>query len=195
PVIIVPAYYTCPRLCGLVLNGVLTFLNNTELKLQDDFIVIAVSFDPADTVESAKSHAQALRSAISEKQNSAGWQFFVGTHDSSESLMRQIGYQYFAEGKDFSHSAAIAILTPEGVISQYFFGIEFPERDVRLALVEASRGGIGSILDHIMLYCFRFDPTKGKYTWAVFALLKVLGIVVLLSLSSLLFFLWRRYRQ
>jgi protein SCO1/2 len=97
--------------------------------------------------------------------------------------MRDIGFKFVKDGKDFAHSAALMILTPSGEISQYFTGIIFPSWDVRLSLVEASKGGIGTAVDHLLLYCFRFDPLQGKYTWAVVGLLRVGGALTLVGLA------------
>jgi protein SCO1/2 len=108
--------------------------------------------------------------------------------------MGELGFKYVRDGEDFAHSAALMILTPSGEISQYFTGIEFSPWDVRLSLVEASSGKIGSAMDHLLLYCFRFDPLQGKYTWAVVATLRIGGALTLLGLA-LVYFLFARKRQ
>jgi protein SCO1/2 len=109
--------------------------------------------------------------------------------------MRELGFKYMRDGADFAHSAALMILTPTGEISQYFTGIMFSPWDVRLALVEASKGGIGTAIDHLLLYCFRFDPLQGKYTWAVVGLLRVGGALTLLGLAAVYFLFARKRRQ
>jgi protein SCO1/2 len=100
--------------------------------------------------------------------------------------MQELGFRYMRDGQDFAHSAALMILTPSGEISQYFTGIEFPAWDVRLSLIEASKGEIGSAIDHLLLYCFRFDPLQGRYTWAVVGLLRVGGVLTLLVLAAVI---------
>jgi protein SCO1/2 len=108
--------------------------------------------------------------------------------------MADLGFKYMRDGEDFAHSAAVMILTPTGEISQYFTGIIFSPWDTRLALVEASKGGIGTAIDHLLLYCFRFDPLQGRYTWAVVGLLRVGGALTLLGLA-LVYFLFARKRR
>ena len=112
-----------------------------------------------------------------------------------DQLMKQIGFNYRPDGEEFAHTAAMILLTPNGQISQYFTGIDFSPWDTKLALVEASQGSIGSALDHALLYCFRFDPTKGKYTWAAFGIMRAGGVLTLVFLVGLIFLLARREKN
>lgn len=196
PAVIVPVYYSCPRLCGLVLKGVTKLLNAVPLELGEDYQVITVSFDTSETPKIANKRAKEYISQLDSKQNSAaGWHFLVGDDANVSALMKQIGFNYRPDGGEFAHTAAIMLLTPNGEVSQYFTGISFPASDVRLALIDASRGNIGTAFDHLLLYCFRFDPTKGKYTWAVVNLMRVVGALSILLLGGLVVSLrWRERR-
>ncbi len=189
PLILVPVYYECPRLCGLVLKGVVSLLNKLQLELGKDYEVITISFNSTETPELASKRAkdyraQYIKPDLAEKY----WHFFVGDSKSVDTLMNQIGFKYAPDGEEFSHSTAIMILTPEGNISQYFTDINFPSWDVKLSLVEASKGQIGSPIDHFLLFCFKFDPSKGKYTWAAWNFVRV-GVLICMILS-----VWIIYR-
>jgi protein SCO1/2 len=200
PLVLVPAYYHCPRLCGLVLGGVAKVAGQLDLKLGKEYRIGAVSFDPADDPSSARDRQKQVLSEVAADHLPAGmdsaeyWPFFTGAERDVKNLFDQVGYKYKRDGDEFAHTAAIFVLTPEGKISQYFTGIEFQPFDVRLALVEASHGKIGSTLDHVLLYCFRFDPTKGKYVWVAFNIMRVGATATLLLLVSLIYILWRRDR-
>jgi len=196
PLIVVPSFYNCPRLCGLVLNGLTELLNKLDLEMGQDYQVVVVSFDSTETPEHATKIREKYLSMFNGKGDPAtGWHYLVGNEDSVSQLMGQLGFKYVPDGDDFAHAAAIMLLTPEGKISQYFTGISFPDWDVRLALVEASKGAIGSALDQVMLFCFRFDPTKGRYTWFAMNVMRAGGSLTLLLLGGLMFILWRRERK
>ncbi|MBN8549214.1 MAG: SCO family protein [Deltaproteobacteria bacterium] len=195
PFIIVPAYYSCPRLCGLVLKAVHDLVLQLGLKLNEDFRIITVSFDPQDTPAAASERAAEYRKGLEPSEAAAhGWRFLTGSEANVSALMNQIGFHYLEDSGEFAHSAAIMILTPEGQISQYFTGISFTARDAKLALVEAGRGSIGSAMDHFLLFCFRFDQTKGRYTWAAFNVMRAGGVLTLVLLAGLILVLRRRER-
>jgi protein SCO1/2 len=194
PFILVPAYYHCPRLCGLVLSGVVELIDSIKLHLGSDFEVITYSFDSSEDVVLATKNATKFKKLLTKPISAESWPFLIGSEQSVKALSDQIGFHFKRDGAEFAHTSAIILLTPEGEISQYFTGISYPAWDVKLALVEASKGNIGSTMDHILLYCFRFDPTKGKYTWAVFGLLKVGGALTILLLGGLIIKLLRAER-
>lgn len=213
PILLVPVYYHCPRLCGLLLSGTIDLLRKLELRLGDDYQVLTVSFDPEDTPETAGqraaeqyeklaaagSTATAQRAAGSASDSAPGytepmtsyrtehWRFLVGSAPNITTLMESIGFKYQRDKGEFAHTAAIIVLTPQGEISQYFTGIEFPAWDVKLALIEASKGKIGSFMDHVLLFCFRFDPTKGKYTWAAYNFMKAGGLLTIMGLAAVVY--------
>ena len=197
PILIAPVYYKCPRLCGLLLDGVYSLLNEIPLKLSSDFSVLVVGFDPAEKVEDARTVMNKFNARLvgDAARNADAIQYLVGGQGEVSGLMRELGFKYMRDGADFAHSAAVMILTPTGEISQYFTGIMFSPWDVKLSLVEASKGGIGTAVDHLLLYCFRFDPLQGRYTWAVVGLLRIGGALTLLGLGLVYYFFARKKRQ
>lgn len=186
PVVIVPGYYTCPRLCGLVFGAVVKLINSLDLDLTKEYRVISVSFDEKETLKATIGKEKEFREKLNKNIDTSGWRFLRGNKSNIAKLMGQLGFKYLRDSNDFAHSAAIYVITPEGKVSQYFSGVNFSSFDLKLSLIEASKEEIGSLLDHALLFCFRFDPTKGKYTWAVFALLKVSGVLTILLLGGLL---------
>lgn len=188
PIIIAPVYYKCPRLCGLLLDGVYALLNEIPLSLSQDYSLLVVGFDPTETPQDARKVMDKFNSRLIGQATAdrSGVHFLVGSDQNVTALMQELGFRYMRDGQDFAHSAALMILTPSGEISQYFTGIEFPAWDVRLSLIEASKGEIGSAIDHLLLYCFRFDPLQGRYTWAVVGLLRVGGVLTLLVLAAVI---------
>ena len=196
PIVIAPVYYKCPRLCGLLLNGVYELLNELPLKLAQDYSVLVIGFDPTETPQDARAVMTKFNARLvgDARQGSAAIQYLVGSPENVSALMGEIGFKFMKDGADFAHSAAVMILTSTGHISQYFTGILFPPWDVRLSLVEASKGGIGTAIDHFLLYCFRFDAVKGRYTWAVVGLLRVGGVLTLIGLG-LVYYLCIRNRR
>ena len=197
PIIIAPVYYKCPRLCGLLLDGVYNLLNELTLKLSLDYTLLVIAFDPSEKPQDAvkvmdKFNSRLVGEAVS---NTTGVKYLVGSEQNVSALMGELGFKYLKEGQDFAHSAALMILTPGGEISQYFTGIIFPAWDVRLSLIEASQGGVGTAIDHLLLFCFRFDSLQGRYTWAVVTLLRVGGALTLLGLGVLFYFYGRKRTQ
>ena len=152
PFIVVPAYYHCPRMCGLVLKGVKELVSQLELKLNEDYRIITVSFDTADTAKRAQEMAESFHEGLAPSVAASGWRFLTGQEPQVSTLMNQIGFHYTPDRGEFANTAAIMILTPDGQISQYFTGITFSPRDVKLALVEAGRGSIGTAVDHFLLF-------------------------------------------
>ncbi|MFN8389113.1 MAG: SCO family protein [Bdellovibrionota bacterium] len=187
PLIIAPVYYGCPRLCGYTLNGVTKLINEQKFVLGQDYKVLAISFDDTEGPELAREKAQHYYAQLTNpERGEAGWNFLTGKKDPVVSLMTQLGFRYKPDEGEFSHAAGIMVITPEGRISRYFYGIEYPESDVRYTLVEAARGRIGGIVEHMFLYCFRFDPTKGKYTLVVWNMTRAVCAIVVFVLASLL---------
>ena len=196
PIVIAPVYYKCPRLCGLLLDGVYNLLNELPLEIKRDFSLLVVGFDPTETPGDALKVMTKFNAKLEGRalQHASEIQYLTGGVNEVRGLMGEIGFKYMRDGEDFAHSAALMILTPMGEISQYFTGIMFSPWDVRLALVEASKGEIGTAVDHLLLYCFRFDPLQGKYTWAVVGLLRVGGALTLIGLG-IIYFIFARKRR
>jgi protein SCO1/2 len=193
PLVIVPAYYECPRLCGLLLSGVTDLINKLSVSPGKDFRLATVSFNVGETPKLARKRKDQYSDRYTGKgEIEEGWKFLVGDFENVDTLMNQIGFNYKPDGKEFAHTAAIVLLTPEGKISQYFTGIKFSSFDLRLALVEASDGNIGSALDHVLLFCFRFDPTKGRYAWAAWGVMRAGGLLTAILLFGMIYRLARR---
>lgn len=177
PLILLPVYYSCPRLCGLALAGAAQLFKELGLKGGEDYSVLAVSFKHTESSELAHSRGEEYRTMAGLSPGS--WAFSTGSEQQIGRLMDQVGFRYREEGGEYAHSSALIIITPGGRVSKYFSDIKFSPKDVRLALVEASAGKIGTLVDHLMLFCYRFDPLKGRYTIAAWNFARV-GIALFL---------------
>jgi protein SCO1/2 len=198
PVILVLAYYRCPRLCTQVLNGLLDSLNGLPaFDVGDKFDVLTVSFDPRETPELARAKKQAYVESYGRPGAAEGWHFLTGEQASIERLTEAVGfyYEYDPRTDQFAHASGIMVLTPKGEIARYFYGINYPPRDLRLALVEASGNKIGSPVDQLLLFCFHYDPATGKYTATVMNLVRVTGILTVLTLGAVFAITWQRERR
>lgn len=200
PVIIAPAFFECAMLCTAVFDGisrVMTQLADKGLKAGEDYRVLSVSFDPEDTPAMARNKGNLYRSTVkNQKVGPEGWHFLTGTQDNIKPLMDSMGYRYKPDGKvRYSHPAAIMLITPAGEMSRYLFGIEFDPTDLRLSLVEASSGKIGTLTDAFLLTCFRFDPQKGKYTPFAMGFMQIGGLLIFFFLVGLVLFLYLRERN
>jgi protein SCO1/2 len=192
PVILALVYYQCPMLCTQVLNGLVMSLRGMSLESGRDFEVVVVSIDPTETAElAARKKAEYLRRYA---KSSAGWHFLTGEEPRIQELARAVGfrYAYDPKTKQFAHASAIMVVTPSGRLSRYFYGIEYAPRDVRLGLVEASANKIGSPVDQILLYCYHYDASTGKYSAIVMNIVRLAGALTVLILVLLLVWLWRR---
>jgi protein SCO1/2 len=194
PVILNLVYYNCPMLCGEVLSGLEHSLRMMKLELGRDFDVVTVSFDPKDTPElAAKKKAETLQ-RYQRAGAEQGWHFLVGQPDAIDALTKAAGFEYQYDGKtqQFAHATAIMIVTPTGKIAQYYYGVEYPPKDLRLGLVEAGQGRIGNVVDQLLLYCYHYDPTQGKYSATILRVLRLAGVATMLSLGTLIFVMIRR---
>jgi protein SCO1/2 len=194
PVILALVYYQCPSLCNLVLNGVLRSVKNLPMTAGTQYDVVAVSFDPRETVEMAAAKRLQYVKGYGRDGGERGWHFLTGPEASSKSLADAVGfhYAYDALNNQFAHGSAIILLTPEGRVARYFYGIDYPARDLRLSLVEASNRHIGSPVDAVMLYCYHYDPSNGKYGIVIMNVLRLAGFATVASLAALLIIMFRR---
>ena len=196
PLIIIPAYYHCPRLCGLVLTGLVETLNKIDFEMGVDYSVVTVSIDPDESAEAQREKAAEYHQKYKKPEQAVQyWHFLRGEAPQINSLMSSLGYRYAPDSGEFTHSAAFMLLTPQGEISQYFTGVTYDQRQVHLALVDAAKGRIGSVVDHVFLFCFRYDHIQGQYTWAVFNLVRLVGGVTLLFLIVLVYRLRQQEKQ
>jgi protein SCO1/2 len=194
PVLLALVYYECPMLCNLILNGVLRSLRTLSLDAGRDFEVVAVSIDPREGPQLAS----ARRATYLEKYNRAGatWHFLTGSEPSIRRLAQEVGYRYTwdEQTKQFAHASGIMVLTPEGRLSRYLYGVEYSAKDLRLGLVEASAHKIGSPVDRLLLYCFHYDPATGKYGMVIMNVLRAAGAATALALVAAMVLLRRRER-
>jgi protein SCO1/2 len=194
PVILAPVYYRCPMLCTQILNGLASSLKAVSLVPGKDFEIVAVSFDPKDTPETAAGKKQLYMRRYGRPDTANGWHLLTGDQANISALMDAIGYhyKYDALSGQFAHASGIMVLTPEGRLSRYFYGVEYAPRDVRLGLVEASQNKIGSAVDQILLFCFHYDPATGKYGAMVMNLVRFAGASFALVCGVFLFIFLRR---
>ena len=185
PVILSLVYYECPMLCTEVLNGLLKSLKVLNLEMGRDFEVVTVSFDPSETPQLASKKKAVYAAAYKRPGTESGWHFMTGDRNSIAELTKSVGFRYNYDQKSgqFAHGAAIMVITPQGKISNYFYGVEYSARDLRLALVEASKGKIGSIRDQILLFCFHYDPSTGKYSAYALNFVRLGGIITVICLG------------
>jgi protein SCO1/2 len=194
PVVLILAYYQCPMLCNLVISGTAKALRGTGLTLGKDYRALTVSIDPTETPTLASSRKAGHLQALGAPTDEPAWGFMTGAEEQIRALARSVGfgYAYDEETKQYAHAAAVFILTPRGKISRYLYGINFSPRDLKLALLEAADGKVGTSLDRILLRCFKYDPALRKYGIYVWGILKGGALLVLAMLSALLAVLWRR---
>lgn len=187
PVILTPVYYGCPRLCTLVLNGMQELVNNLNLRLGHDYSVVSVSFNYHENSELAQKKAASYYESLKvPKDGEQYWHFLTGSQANVNQLMQQIGFRYKEDGDQFLHAAVIIVLTPQGKISRYLYGVQYRPADAKLALIEASEGKVGSTLEKFLLFCFHFDPTLGKYTLAIMRVTQVVCFVLVAALILVL---------
>ena len=193
PVILSLVYYRCPMLCSEVLSGLESSLRVLKFDVGKDFEVLTVSFDPHDTPEIAAAKKAEYIRRYNRRGAAEGWHFLTGSQDSIDALTRAAGFQYEYDPKSgqFAHTTAIMILTPGGKIAQYYFGVDYAPKDLRLGLVEASQGKIGNVVDEILLYCYHYDPTTGKYGAIISRILQLSAAATILILGGLLLILFR----
>ena len=194
PVILALVYYQCPSLCNMVLNGVLRSIKGLKLTAGDEFNVVAVSFDPRETPEMAAAKKSSYMKGYDRPGAELGWHILTGPEASSRSLADSVGFHYVfdAVNNQYAHGSAIMILTPEGKVTRYFYGIDYPARDVRLGLEEASNRHIGSPVDAVLLYCYHYDPANGKYGLVIMNVLRVAGFTTVAALATFMIIMFRR---
>lgn len=197
PVILSLIYFNCPQLCPMVENGLLESLQRVKFSIGDQFNVLTISFDPNDQPSQAFSKRATYLSMYNRKGAAAGWHFLTGDQASITALTKAVGfrYRYDPQTKMFSHATAIIVLTPQGKVARYFYGIRYPAGGVRLALVEASQGKIGNPVDAVLLYCSHYNPATGKYSLLISRVLFIAAALTVILLGGLLLVLFRSGRR
>lgn len=196
PLILSLVYYKCPMLCTMVLNDLARSMNAMRHSAGDQFDILTVSFDPTETPELAYEKKQTYLQRYQRPHAADGWHFLTGAQDAIASLTRTVGFHYVWDPKfqQFAHASGIMILTPEGKVSRYFFGIDYAPTDLQLSLDEASHGKIATVTDQILLYCFHYDPSTGRYSLAIWRLVQTGGMLTLVILGGFMFVMFRRDR-
>jgi protein SCO1 len=193
PLILNLVYYNCTMLCGEALAGLASAMRLVKFDVGSEFDVVTVSFDPRETPEMAAAKKKDYVARYGRPNAAAGWHFLTGQPDSINALTKAVGfqYQYDAKTNQYAHATAIMVLTPQGRISRYFYGVDFPPKDLRMGLVEASQGKIGNAVDAVLLYCYHYDPETGKYGAMVANILRLAAAATILFMGIFLLILWR----
>lgn len=197
PVLLSLAYYNCPGLCNFHLNGMVDALKEVSLKMGKDFEYIVVSFDEKETPELASQKKQSYLRSFGDSGAADGWHFLTGSAASIAALTKQVGFQFKWDepSKEFAHASAAIMLSPEGKISRYLHGIHFEPKSVRLGLLEAAEGTVGTIVDRFLLYCFHYDPKQNKYAVAAMSVMRIAGAATVLVLALFIGPYWWRQRK
>jgi protein SCO1/2 len=193
PVVLSLVYYYCPMLCTQVLNGMERSLRDVPMDIGKQFSIVTVSIDPTERPALAAAKRALYTGLYGRPGATEGWHFLTGDEPQIKQLANAVGfrYAYDAQSKQFAHASAIMILTPEGRISRYLYGIQYSARDLRLGLVEASEGKIGTPVDQILLFCYHYDPATGKYSLLISRILKAAGVFTILVIGIGIFLLAR----
>ena len=196
PVVLALVYYECPMLCTQVLNGLTAALRILEFRAGQEFEVVIVSIDSRETPALAAAKKKEYLHRYGRPDTGVGWHFLTGDEDSIQELARAVGFRYTYDPKTdlYIHASTIMILTPEGRLARYFYGIEYSPRDLRLGLVEASAERIGSPIDQVLLFCYQYDPMTGKYGVVIMRILQLAGLATFVSLGVFIFVMLRRER-
>jgi protein SCO1/2 len=194
PVVLALVYYECPMLCTQVLNGLVSALGVLNFDAGREFDVVAVSFNPKEGPGLASQKKAAYIERYGRPQAAAGWHFLTGSQASIDRLTSAVGFRYQYDEKigQFAHGAAIEVLTPKGAIARYFYGIEYSPRDLRLGIIEASDERIGSVIDDVLLFCYHYDPSSGKYGTSILRVVRAGGILTVLAFAIFLALSLRR---
>lgn len=184
PVVLAFVYFNCPMLCDQVQMGVVGALRMLSFNPGRDYEVIFISFDSHDTPELAAEKKQAALARFHRPETVSGWHFLTGSQESIEAATRAANFRfrYDAKSKLFAHASGVMLLTADGRISRYFYGVEYPGRDMRLGLVDASAGKIGSPIDHVLLFCYHYDPSNAAYSASILRIIRLAGILTVLCI-------------
>lgn len=197
PVLLSLGYYACPMLCNLVFNAEADGVRGLQWAPGDKFTMLTVSINPKETPQLAYAKKQNYLKYLNRPDGKSDWTFLVGEESQSKALAEAVGFKYVYDEstKQYGHAAATYILTEDGVISRYLYGIEFPTKDLKFALLEASQGKIGSTIDRLLLFCYHYDPAAKGYVLAAVNIMKIGGGMTAIALGALIFYLFRRERK
>lgn len=193
PVLLALGYYECPMLCSLVREGLVNAVSEVQLNIGSDYQVVYVSIDPAETPMNAANAKAVSLAEYGRPESADGWHFLTGPQDSIQRLADAIGFAYFYDERidQYAHAAGIVVLTPQGQLARYFYGIEYNPSDLRLGLVEAADNKIGSLVDQLLLLCYSYDPVTGRYSGLIMTVLRVVSALFVVFVIGLVIFLSR----
>ena len=193
PVIVNLVYYQCPMLCGEVLQGMSAAVKVLKFTPGKEYEVVTVSIDPREGPDLAVAKKQSVMERLGRPGAEKGWHFLVGDQANIDALAKSIGwhYQYDPKINQFAHAAGIVLVTPDGTIAQYYYGVEYSARDLRLGIIEASQNKVGSLADQVLLYCYHYDPRTGKYGAVVTNMVRLGGLVTVFLLGGFLIVMYR----
>jgi protein SCO1/2 len=197
PVILVMAYYECPNLCTMVMNGVFAGMMPLSFVAGKDYDVVSVSINPHDSASLAKAKKETYLSGYHQMDHADGYHFLTADESTIEQLCKEVGfrYAYDTESHQFAHASGIMILTPEGKLSRYLMGVQFTPKDLKYSLMDASGDKIGTLSDKLVLFCYHYDPSQSKYGLAITKLLRIGGVVTLLAIGLMFYMFSRRNRK
>lgn len=201
PVILSLVYYDCPQLCNLTLNGLMNVLKTLPMKAGKDFVSLTVSFDPKEKPELAAQKRDTYLQKLANPELNDGWHFLTGEEAAIQELTRSVGFRFVWDpvSKQYAHSSALIVLTPEGKVSRYFYPSDvlsnFQPRDIRFGLLDAAGGKIGSLADQVILYCYEYDPDRGAYGLVLMRIMRIFGVITIITLIALILYLRHKTKQ
>jgi len=197
PIVLTLVYFECPMLCTQVLNGAVAAMKTLTFTIGDEYDVVTVSFNPTETPALAQSKKTTYLAKYGRPPASTGWHFLTGDEPSIAALAGAVGFRYTFDPttQQYVHASAIMVLTPQGRVSKYFYGIDYPPKDLRLGLIEASDGRIGTAVDQLVLYCYHYDPHTGKYSMMILNVLRLAGLATVTLIGGFIAVMWSRDRR
>jgi protein SCO1/2 len=199
PIILALVYYECPMLCSEVLNGLTGSIKGLNFNVGKEFDVLAISFDAReyDKTDLANNKKESYIKRYAREDSENGWHFLTGTQDSIDKITQAVGfgYQWDEQTQQFAHAGAIMVITPEGKLSKYLYGIDYAPKDIKFAIMESAENRIGNPVDQMMLYCYHYNPATGKYGLQVMNVMRIGGVLTILGIGLLLFVFWRRNQK
>jgi protein SCO1/2 len=197
PVVLALVYYDCPMLCDQVLNGMTSALEVLNFNAGKEFDVVAISFDPRETPELAAAKRKTFLDRYKRPGAEKGWHFLTGEKPAIDAVTQAVGFRYAWDEKtrQFAHASALTLLTPNGKVAQYYYGIEYSPKDMRLGMIEASNEKIGNLTDQILLYCYHYDPTTGKYGATILNVVRAGAVLTMALLAGFIFISVKKERR
>lgn len=201
PIVLSLVYYDCPQLCSLTLNGLMNVLKTLPMKAGKDFISLTVSFDPKEKPELAAEKRNAYLQKLANPELNDGWHFLTGDEQNTLALTKSVGFRFVWDpvSKQYAHSSALIVITPEGKVSRYFYPSDvlsnFEPRDIRFGVLDASNGKIGSLADQVILYCYQYDPNRGTYGLVLMRIMRIFAVITIITLALLILYLRHKTKQ